>query len=146
MDKYSKVERLLYNYKMLKISIENLEEDIKIIEDDAGVKGINYDGVVISKTNRTSDIVANTVLSNTEKIHYLERIIEHNKRDIESIDKALEGLTEVEKTIVVEKYINSKQWWEVANMVRYNDRWCRKIRTDAINKLIIGIYGETEPQ
>lgn len=146
MDKYAKVERLLYNYKMLKISIENIEEDIKLIEDDSGVKGISYDGIATSKTNKTSDIVADTVLSKTEKIHYLSRIIEHNKRDIESINKALEGLTEVEKIIVVEKYINSKQWWEVASIVRYNDRWCRKIRTDAINKLIVGIYGETKPQ
>ena len=142
MDKYSKVERLLYNYKMLKISIENLEEDIKLIEEDSGVKGISYDGVISSKTNKTSDIVADTMLSKAEKIHYLNRTIDKNKRDIESIDKAMEGLTEVEKTIVVEKYINSKQWWEVAGIVCYGERWCKDLRTRAINKLVVGIHGE----
>ena len=33
MDNYSKVEELLKNYKMMKIHIENIEEEIKFVKE-----------------------------------------------------------------------------------------------------------------
>lgn len=141
MDKYTKVEKLLSNYKMYKISIENLEIEIEYLKEEDGSKGIGYDNINTSPTNKTSDIVADTVLSVSEKIHYLEKRIEGNKRKIESIDKAMEGLEDIENQVLVEKYINSKQWWQVASTVRFSESWCKQIRKRAIDKLIIGIYG-----
>ena len=141
MDKYAKVEKMLSNYKMMKIGIINMEQEIEYLKQDDGVKGIGFDSISTSPTNQTSDIVANTVIARSEKIHYLERIIERNKKDIERLDRALDGLEGIEKTVVVERYINARQWWQVASVAKYSERHCKRIRTEAINKLAVGIFG-----
>lgn len=144
MDKYKKIENLLYNYKMLKISIENLEKDIEFLEEEDGAGSINYDDINVSPTNKFSSVVENTVLSKTEKREYLERTIKRNKIHIENIDKAMEGLTINERLIIEEKYIEGKQWWQVAYKVGYSEGHSKRIRKEAIEKLIIGIYGEND--
>lgn len=142
MDKYSKVEKLLRNYNMLKINIQNLEQEIAFIKDDITLKGVDYDSISVSPTNEIKSVVENEVLSRTEKIEYLEHIIKRHRKDIEKLERALEGLEDIEHTIVVEKYINAKQWWQVASIVRFNERWCRELRKRAIDKLVVGIYGD----
>lgn len=141
MDKYKKVENLLSNYNMLKISIDNMKKDIEHLNKECGVNGISFDEVGTSPTNNISSVVENTVLSISEEKEELNIKIEDNKRKIDSVDRALEGLTEVERTILEEKYICSRQWWEVAGIVKYGERHCKRIRTAAINKMVVGIYG-----
>lgn len=142
MDKYRKVEKLLYNYKMLQISIKNMQEEIEFIKNDYGIQGISYDGISTSPTNKFSSSVENTALSNSEKIHSLECQINIMQRDIEKVDRTLKGLTELERSVITEKYINSKQWWQVGSKVRFSERHCRNIRKQAINKLVIGVFGK----
>lgn len=125
----------------MKISIENLEQEITYVKEDTEMKGISYDGISTSPTNEIKSIVESTVLANIEKIEYLEHMIKRHKINIEKLEKALEGLEDVEGTVVVEKYINAKQWWQVAGIVRYSERHCKNIRKRAIDKMIVGIYG-----
>ena len=141
MGKYARVEKLLSNYKMYKISIENLEIEIEYIKEEDGLKGIGFEGISTSPTNVTSDITSDTVLSKMEKIEYLERTIEQNRRKVESIDKALEGLEDTERIVVIERYIEAKQWWQVASKVCYSESYSRTLRRKAVNKMVIGIFG-----
>ncbi|HZJ98539.1 MAG TPA: hypothetical protein VFC79_00945 [Tissierellaceae bacterium] len=141
MDNYSKVEELLKNYKMMKIHIENIEEEIKFVKGDIGLQGISYDGISTSPTNEIKSSVENTVLSIQEEVYFLERNIERLVADIEKIDRALEGLEDIERTVVIEKYVNAKQWWQVASKVCYSESYSRAIRSRAIKKLVKGIYG-----
>ena len=142
MNKYEKVEELLKNYKMMKISIENMEQEIEYIkQSEDGITGIDYNGINTSKTHKFSSMVEDAVLSRSEKIHYLERNIEYNKRQIEKMDKAMEGLSEIEAMIITERYMEGKQWWKVAYQAGYSERHCKRIRTNAIKKLIVGVYG-----
>lgn len=141
MNKYAKVEQLLSNYKMLEISIRNMKQEIEYIEKEDGMSGISYDGISTSPTNQCKSATEGIALSNMEKIHFLEHSIERATRQIEKVDRALEGLEEIEKQIINEKYINSRQWWQVAGIVKYSESWCKQIRRRAISKLIIGIYG-----
>lgn len=140
MSNYKKVENLLYNYKMLKISIENKQQEIEYLKEEDGLSGISYDDISTSPTNKFSSSTEDTALSNTEKIHYLEHSIEGIRRQIESIDRAMEGLTDTERIVIQEKYINSKQWWQVSSVVHLGERQCRNIRKAAIEKMIIGMY------
>lgn len=143
MNKYEKVEELLKNYKMMKISIENMKQEIEYIkQNEDGISGIDYDGVSTSKTYKFTSTVEDTVLSRSEKIHYLERNIAHNKRQIKKVDKAMEGLSDDERTIITGKYIEGNQWWQVAGVVGYSERHCKRIRNAAIKKLILGMFGE----
>ena len=135
------MEDLLKNYKMMKINIKNIEEEIIFVKGDIGLQGISYDGVSTSPTNEIKSSVENTVLSIQEEVHFLERNIERLVVNIEKIDRALEGLEDIERTVVIEKYINAKQWWQVASKVCYSESYSRAIRSRAINKLVKGIYG-----
>ncbi|HHV37868.1 MAG TPA: hypothetical protein GXX70_00035 [Tepidimicrobium sp.] len=142
---YKKVEYLLYNYNMFKIAIDNIESQIDFLEkskDIRDISAIKYDEPAISKTYKFSSIVEDKALGIGEKIHYLERSIGNMQSRVNSIDNAMGGLTEIERTVITEKYIKGKQWWQVSGVVRYSERHCRNIRTDAIKKLAIGIFGE----
>ena len=126
---------------MKKINIENLKQEIEYVKEDTEMKGISYDGICSSPTNEVKSIVESTVLGNMEKIEYLEHLIKRHQVDLDKLERSLEALEEIERTIVIEKYINAKQWWQVASMVRFSETHARRIRKQAINKLKIGIYG-----
>lgn len=141
MNKYSKVEELLRKYKMININIQNMTAEIEFLGKEDGMVGISYDGIRVSETNEFRSATENIAIANMEKIHYLERLIEKAKLEIESIDRALEGLEEREKTVIIERYINSKQWWQVSGVVFLGERQCKRIRSEAIKKIVTGMYG-----
>ncbi len=142
-DKYYKsVEKLLYNYNMLKINIEILSHQLEELKKEEGMKGINYDDVKISKTNKFHSQTEETAINNIE----LEKLINKKKEKLQSkldmLDKLTEGLNKVEREIIRMYYIEGKQWWQIAYEVKYSERHCRRIRSEAICKLAVGLYGE----
>lgn len=140
-DYYKETEDLLSNYKMIQISIENMQEEIEYLKKEDGMTGISYDGINTSPTHKFNSITEDTALSNSEKIYYLEHSIEKDKRLLERIDRAMKGLSEVERIILDQKYIEGKQWWQVAYEAGYSESHSKSIRRKAIKKLIMGIYG-----
>lgn len=140
---YKETEYLLYSYKMFKISIENMRNEIEFLENEEdGMTGINYDGISTSPTHKFSSITEDAALSKSEKIDYLEHSIRRIESTLEGIDRALEGLSDIERNVIVERYIEGLQWWQVGYKVKYSERHCKRIRTDAINKLAIGLNGD----
>lgn len=139
---YKETEYLLYNYKMFKISIENMNKEIEFIKKEDGAKGISYDGIRTSPTHKFSSATEDTALSNIEKIDYLEHSIRKIENKIERIDRAIEGLTDSEKSVVLDKYLKGQQWYIVAYNVCYSERQCRNLRRSAIEKIAIGLFGE----
>lgn len=140
-DYYKETEYLLYNYKMFKINIKNMESEIEYLKKDDGMTGINYDGISTSSTNMINSITENTALSISEKIHFLERRICKENMTLEKIDRAIKGLTETERIIIEQRYIEGKQWWQVAYKANYGERHCKRLRSEAIGKMVIGIFG-----
>ncbi|MBZ4656496.1 MAG: putative sigma factor [Thermoanaerobacter sp.] len=140
---YRETEYFLYNYKMFEISIENLKREIEYLENEDGVTGIDYSSEKISPTYKFSSITEDTVLAVSEKIHYLQRCIERIQSKIDSINRALEGLTEIEREIIEKRYFEGKPWYVIAYEVSYNERWCKELRRRAISKIAIGIHGDT---
>lgn len=138
---YKETEYLLYNYKMFQISIENMKRDIELLKEECGVSGVNTEGINTSKTYKVTSIAEETALSNAEKIEYLERSIARVEKKIEKIDRTLEGLTEEEKKILVNRYFEGKQWYVVAYKVGYSERHCKRLRNEAIEKMITGLFG-----
>lgn len=139
---YKETEYLLYNYNMFRISIENMKKEIEFIKDEDGMSGISYNSMFTSPTNKINSITEDVALSNSEKVHFLEHNIKRVENKITRIDKALEGLTDIEERIITGKYIEGKQWYVVAYSVRYSERHCKRIRTDAIVKIAIGMNGD----
>lgn len=140
---YKETEYLLYSYKMFKISIENMKNEIEYIKNEEdGLTAINYDGINTSPTNKFSSSTEDTALSVSEKICYLEHSIRRIESKLERIDRALEGLTEIERQVIKQRYIEGLQWWQVGYQVKYSERHCKRIRTGAIEKIAIGINGD----
>ena len=142
-DKYYKsVENLLYNYNMLKINIEILNHKLEELKEEEGMKGVAYDDVKISETNKFHSQTEETAINNIG----LEELINKKKEKLQSkldmLDKLTEGLNEVERDIIRMYYIEGKQWWQIAYEVKYSERHCRRIRSEAICKLAVGLYGE----
>lgn len=143
---YKRTEELLNNYKMLKISIDNMKQEIEEIkkEGDTGVGSIEYDKEKVSPTFKITSQVEDIAIRNIEKVERLQRRIEVTESKIQRIDNAIHGLNDIEMEVVQLKYIEGLKWWQVAYKIRYSERHCKRVRTDAIKKLAIGIFGEVE--
>lgn len=142
-DKYYKsVEKLLYNYNMLKINIEITDRQLKELEYEDGITGISYDGVKTGKTYKIHSQTEDTAMRNIEAEELLKKRKEKLKNKMDIIDRLLEGLNDIERTIIEMHYVKRKQWWQIAYEVKYSERHCRRIRSEAICKLAVGLYGE----
>lgn len=140
---YKRLENDLYNYKYLKLSIKNIKKDILDFQADDGVSAIQFDKIQISSTNAFSSIVENSTISNVEKMDFLEHCMNRAESVINKIDAAMEMLEADEKKVITLYYIDNQQWYKVAYNLHYNERWCREIRSKAMRKVAIAIYGET---
>ena len=142
-DKYYKsVEKLLYNYNMLKINIEILSHQLEELKKEEGMKGVAYDDVKISKTNKFHSQTEEAAINNIELEKLINKKKEKLQRKLDMLDKLTEGLNKVEREIIRMYYIEGKQWWQIAYEVKYSERHCRRIRSEAICKLAVGLYGE----
>lgn len=139
LNNYKRVEDLLRNYKMFKVNITNIESEIEFVKNDISVNGIDYAGISVSPTNVIKSISESKALCIIEEVDRLEKEVTVNRKLIDKIDRTLNGLEETERIIVEEKYINSLQWWQVACKVGYGERQCRRMRNNAINKLVVGM-------
>jgi DNA-directed RNA polymerase specialized sigma subunit len=146
-DKYYKeTEYLLYNYKMFQISVENMQMEIEYLEKEDSLKGLNYDNISTSPTHKINSITEDIALSVSEKIHFLEHNINRNKRILERIDRAMCGLTRKERTMLELRYIEGMRWESIVSETNYSERHCRRIRSMAINKMIVGMFGGSKDE
>ncbi|AYO30819.1 hypothetical protein D2962_09525 [Biomaibacter acetigenes] len=138
---YKATEKFLYNYNSLKASIENMKQEIEGM-DYREISAINYDKEPTSKTYAFYSITEEAGVRAADKKRLLEQRIKATEGKIERIDRAIEALNDTERQIITERYINGKQWWQIAYSVRINERWCREIRKRAVTKIAIGLFGE----
>lgn len=124
---------------MFKINIRNIESEIEFIKNDIGVNGVDYTGISVSPTNVIKSATETKALRMIEEVERLEKEVSVNQKVIDKIDRTINCLERTERIIVEEKYINSLQWWQVACKVGYGERQCRRIRNNAINKLVVGV-------
>lgn len=142
-DKYYKsVEKLLYNYNMLKINIEITDKQLEELKHEDGMAGVSYDGEKICKTYKFHSKTEDTAIRNIGVEELLKKRKEKLQNKIDIIDRLLKGLNDIERTIIEMHYIKGKQWWQIAYEVKYSERHCRRIKSDAIYKLVVGLYGE----
>lgn len=146
---YRQVEGILYNYKIIKASIENYKlklENLELEFDiDDGMNGISY-GEPTSKTNKINRITENNALKNIERKERirkdLERKISLETNKIKMLDNALDALSDVERTIINMFYIENLEWYKVAGKVCYSEGWCKEKRKESINRILFTINGK----
>lgn len=141
MNYYKATEKFLYNYNSLKASIENMKQGIEEM-DYREISAVHYEQEKTSETYTFHSITEDAAIHAADKKSLLEQRIKTTEGKLERIDRAIEALNDTERQVIVERYLNGKQWWQVAYSVRINERWCREIRRRAINKIAIGLFGE----
>jgi len=141
MNYYKATEKFLYNYNSLKASIENMKQEIEEM-DYREISAINYQKEPVSETYAFHSATEESAIYAAERKNLLEKRIKITESKLERIDRAIEALNDTERQVIIERYINGKQWWQVAYAVKYNERWCREVRRNAVNKIAIGLFGE----
>lgn len=129
------IEKWLTHYKVIKAGIENLKEEYKLVEDCG--RGIDTSQESTSKTYKFNSEVENTAI----KLCLMKKRIKHMENKINKIDKALEALSELEREIIKERYIENKYYYQFTYKLYKSESHCKKIRKKAIEKMIIAIFG-----
>lgn len=88
-------------------------------------EGINYD----MESLRAQDLII------------LEAERNQLTRLLQKIDNAINSLTEKEQLIIKGFYIDSLKWFEVADLVKYEERHCKRVRDKALNYMAKSLLG-----
>jgi DNA-directed RNA polymerase specialized sigma subunit len=140
MNYYKTTEKFLYNYRPLKISIENMESELKELE-PLGASAIDYSKEKTGATYNISKQTEDEALHIITQKEILKDRIEKTKKKVERIEKGLSSLSPIEKEIISRRYFESEQWYEIAYKVKYHESWCKEIRKRAIIKLSVALFG-----
>lgn len=121
-----KVKKLLSNYKTMKGQIECINYEIKLLKDH----------IEFLKEIRDTE---SYIIENNNEIEYKRDIKKRLEDCINSIDKALNELSDTERKIVELRYLDWKNytWREIGNMVGYSSDYCRK---EILNKILFKIF------
>ena len=138
MNYYKATEKYLYNYRALKANIENIKTQIGELDYNS-VKSASLGH--ISNGNRRKSTVESTVINLDERRSELNERKRKLRARIERIDRAIEALNGTEKYIIENWYFKGKQWWQIAHEVKYSERHCRRLKTNAVNKISVGLFG-----
>lgn len=139
LNNYKKTERLLENYSALKGYIEMRQKELEEIE-YGGISAIEL-GEKTAPTNKINDPVFEEVVSIDRYRKEMKKEIEKKEKIIKKIDFALGKLDNLQRAVIKLRYLEGKQWWQVGTEVHYSERWCKHLRSEAINKMAIIIYG-----
>lgn len=141
MNYYKATEKFLYNYNSLKASIENMKQEITEM-DYRELSAINYNKEPTSKTYAFHSSTEEAAIYTADKKSLLEHRIKITEGKLERIDRAIEALNELEQRIIKLRYIEGKQWWQIAYEIRYSEKWGKELRRRAIGKIAVGLFGE----
>lgn len=139
---YKMAEECLKCYNLIIAHIEELKGELKEIDLEDGLQAINYSSNKISTTNKIKKIVEDTAINNITRRDLVLKQIELYEYKINRIKEAVESLEIREQKIITSKYIQGNQWYIVAHEENYSEKWCKKIRNTAINKLALVLYGK----
>ncbi|HAT4073010.1 TPA: DNA-binding protein [Clostridium perfringens] len=116
-----KVKKILRSYKTMKAQIECIDFEIDITKE------------CIEDLKELRDTESYIIEKNNE-IEY-KKIIKKRLQDcINSIDNALNELSDTERKIVELRYLEGKKhtWKEIGSIVGYNSDYCRKEMLDLV--------------
>lgn len=124
---------LLKNYKenkvKLKIKLKELKNkriQLKNLEVDTTVSGINYNSEGIHTKNAITDKTGNSIAKTDDRrikleedIAKLEEEVRALRRDVETVDDRLEILTYKEKQLLIARYIEECSYADIGNRIYY---------------------------
>lgn len=141
------IEWALYNYKPNKVQLrllkKNLKEELDAVKD---ISAINYNQEKVSETNETGDPTAEYLEKKEQIKERYNKKMKELEEHIEIVELSLSLMTEREKKIIERRYIDGRQWTDIAidEDIDITPRSCRRIRTEALSRLIDMLNGKEE--
>jgi hypothetical protein len=141
MNQYEKEQQIvewLKDYEAYKYGIENLKELIEDIADEG--MGIDYSRDKISPTNKYNSDTENKAIR-MDKLDIQKRI-KSMTNVVNSVNKAMGSLTEIERLIIKYRCIENKFYYQFCYKLSLGERTARRKKKDALKKMAIVIFGE----
>ena len=118
-------------YRDLKLERDHLEAMVAALE--YGLSGINMDGM--PRSGKISDPTGQQAINHTQvRDLYLQKVAELDKALIE-IEKAIEHLEPLERTLIRLYYAEGLTWEEVCVAIHYEWAQTHRIHARALSKL-----------
>ncbi|EPB8170418.1 sigma factor-like helix-turn-helix DNA-binding protein [Clostridium perfringens] len=120
-----KVKKLLSNYKTMKEQIECINYEIDLLKNH----------IEFLKDLRDTE---SSIIERNNEIEHKKDIKKRLEGCINSIDNALNELSDTERKIVELRYLEREKytWKEISSIVGYSSDYCRKEMLDKILKII----------
>ncbi|MGV3152679.1 hypothetical protein [Sarcina ventriculi] len=132
--RYNDIESWLYNYKIAEVAIENLKAELVVLDTLKSVN-IEIEGKGLGKVSSSVE----DIQAKKEKIKSRIMVMESK---LNKLNKALDALKEEELYVIKSFYINQERYKEIGNKMQCSIISCKRIKKKALNKIIIGVYGE----
>lgn len=141
MNEYQKEQQIvewLQDYEAYKIGIENLNEIVEDIAEEG--MGINYDKDPSGPTNKFNSIVENAAirLSRFDIAHRVKVMT----NIVNNVDKALSSLTEIEKTVIINRCMKNQYYYQFCYKICVSERTAKRIKKEALRKMSIVVFGK----
>lgn len=120
-----KVKKLLSNYKTMKAQIECIDYEIELLKEH----------IEFLKGFRDTE---NSIIESNKEIKHKKAIKKMLEECINSIDNALNELSDIERKIVELRYLELEKhtWKEISSIVGYSSDYCRKEILDKVLKIL----------
>ena len=133
-------EEYLRSYEDIKVHIEILEEEKKVLaEMIATLPAIEYDSVKVQAG--AGNPTEQNAMSLLEKSLYIDSDLKNSRLTIYKIDRAMSELNDIQRKVVYLTLIKNYNWTNVSNRLGYSERQLRRIRAGAVYKFATILFG-----
>lgn len=135
-EKIKEIERVLIEYKIIDLKIENIYDKINILNDDVKILNISYEEKV-SATSIYNSSVENEVIRREENILQLKNIKNEMVVFKDAVNRALSILDEIELKLIAMRYLHKdkKSWRQIGLALGFDEDYCCKKRNKIFVKL-----------
>jgi RNA polymerase sigma factor (sigma-70 family) len=128
--KRAQVEEWLRDYKSLKDTVESLKEQIHLVGEDG--MGVDTSRESVGKTNKFSSTVETAMIQSRK----LQEELETYESLLDKLNNALDTLDATERLVLIRRLIEGKYYHEFVKEVGKQERTCRDIKKQAVDKMV----------
>ncbi|MGL5330770.1 MAG: sigma factor-like helix-turn-helix DNA-binding protein [Peptostreptococcaceae bacterium] len=137
MNYISETVTVIKNYNNIKIAQENLKDKLRDINTKLeGYKGISY-GDIHGSGAGTNDKILNLMFEQNKTLEAYRE----NDKSLKKLNKLLLGLSQDEKEVILNAYIQDKTDTEIASSMNISRKTLNDKKRKAIKKLAVQYWG-----
>lgn len=124
-EKRKAIKRILGRYKMFKVMIENIDDEIDYFD-------------------RLASMPSHDDAADREELEKHRRNLQSKRAELQTIikqiDLSMKLLTDLERESITSKYINGRSWQEVGAQLKYSGETCRQAAIAGLNEMADVLY------